>query len=398
MIAAPESLKDLKVKATAELVHILDWWSYRMIDLEHGGFLGRVDGHGTAVPQAPKGVILNARILWTFSAAARAYPDRKFYVHLAGRAQDYLLKNFFDGPFGGVFWMLDAFGNPLETKKQIYAQAFAVYALTEYYLLTREAQILELAHELFLEVEQHSRDGEQGGYLEAFARDWSPLQDVRLSEKDAQALKTMNTHLHILEAYTNLFRARPKDDVGDALYQLIHLFLDKFIDKDSGHLHLFFDEEWQLKSHEISFGHDIETSWLLVEAAEVLQDETLMAAVQDKALAIAEATLPAYDEDGGLFNSAGPQGIVDRAKEWWPQIEAVVGFINAWQISGEPTYLQAALQSWHFIEKKLIDRKHGEWYWGLDAHGQPAINQDKAGPWKCPYHNSRGCLEIIRRL
>lgn len=398
MIAAPEGLKELKVKASAELVHILDWWSYRMIDLEQGGFLGRIDGHGIPILQAPKGVILNARILWTFSAAARVYPDRKFYIHLAERAREYFRKNFFDGQHGGVYWMLDAAGSPLETKKQIYAQAFAMYALTENYLLTRDAQILEQSYEFFLEIEKHSRDREKGGYLEAFARDWSALPDVRLSEKDTQAAKTMNTHLHILEAYTNLFRSRPKDDVGDALYKLIRLFLDKFIAAESGHLHLFFDEDWQLKSHEISFGHDIETSWLLVEAAEVLHDETLLVKVQEKALAMAEATLPAYDEDGGIFNSAGPLGIIDRAKEWWPQIEAVIGFVNAWQMSGEPTYLQAAMQSWHFIETKLIDREHGEWYWGLDAQGAPALYQDKAGPWKCPYHNGRGCLEIIRRL
>lgn len=392
-----EKLSELKFKAEQELTRILDWWGYRMVDNKDGGFYGRVNGHGLVVPDSPKGVILNARILWTFSAAAR-HGQSPFYVHLAERSKHYFINHFVDPEYGGVFWTLDSLGQPLDTKKQIYAQAFAIYALSEYYLLTNDPEAWTLCQHLFTLIETHSSDHFEGGYLEGFNRRWGPIEDLRLSAKDLNAAKTMNTHLHVLEAYTNLFRSKPQDQVGEALYKIIHLFLDKFMNQENEHLNLFFDQHWTLLSNEISFGHDIETSWLLVEAAEALDDQDLIEKCKGTALALADATLTAYDEDGGLFNSATPEGLKDKAKEWWPQIEAVVGFIQAWHISSEPIYLQAALQSWSFIENKLIDHQNGEWYWGLDAQGRPDVLNDKAGLWKCPYHNSRGCLEVIKRL
>lgn len=296
--------------------------------------------------------------------------------------------------------MLDFRGNPVQPKKQVYAQAFAIYALSEFYLLTRQQAALDKAQEILWLIEQYSRDKSSGGYFEAFARDWSPLEDLRLSDKDANEAKTMNTHLHLLEAYANLLRASPGTEVREALKSLIILFLEKFIDSKTAHLRLFFDENWVSKSDKISFGHDIETAWLLTDAAEVLDVPALMEKTRAAAVRIAGRTLAVgFDPaNNGLWNEADAHGLTDRDKEWWPQVEAVVGFLEAWKISGEVRFAEAAARSWHFIEKHLLDHKNGEWFWGLKADGTPDRDREKAGPWKCPYHNGRGCLEIMRRV
>ncbi|HRI61526.1 MAG TPA: AGE family epimerase/isomerase [Saprospiraceae bacterium] len=392
----PTALQQLSETASNELENILNWWSSNMIDRQHGGFYGRIDGYGKLHPEADKGVILNTRILWAFSAAAKQTGSAAYRV-VAERAYDYLICHFVDDKFGGVYWMLDFRGNPVEPKKQLYAQAFAVYALSEYYLLTRQQEVIKLAEGIFHLIEKHSRDNLIGGYFEAFARDWSPLGDLRLSEKDANEAKTMNTHLHVLEAYTTLYRASGKEEVRASLHTLIVLFLEKFIDPATAHLRLFFDENWVLKSDKISFGHDIETAWLLPDAAEALGDTDLLDKTRAAAIRIADRTLSVgFDPaNGGLWNEADAQGLTDRDKEWWPQIEAVVGFLHVWNITAEHRHLEAALRSWDFIERYLLDREGGEWFWGLKADGTPDCYHDKAGPWKCPYHNGRGCLKIM---
>lgn len=392
-------LKQLRGEAVVALDRILDWWETRMPDELLGGFYGRIDGFGRVHPMADKGVILNTRILWTFSEAARAYPEKASWKLIAHRAFDYLIQYFWDGKEGGLFWMLDCYGKPVQDKKQIYAQAFGIYALAAYYQLTQNRQALDRATELFWLIEQYSFDRKMDGYWEAFSRDWKPLSDLRLSEKDANEAKTMNTHLHVLEAYTALYRIAPGKELAKALRGLICLFAGKFIDQGTGHLRLFFDEDWVLKSESISFGHDIEASWLLQEAGEALNDPELIETSRRLAVFIAETTiLEGADADGGLFNEAGPGGIVDRGKDWWPQAEAIVGFLNAWQVSGDVRFAMAALRSWDFIQGYLLDEAEGEWYWALSAKGLPDRENDKAVPWKCPYHNGRACLEIVRRL
>ena len=370
-----------------------------MMDPKNGGFYGRIDGYGNLHPEADKGAVLNTRILWTFSAAARQTGDLP-YRAVADRAYQYLMQYFLDEAEGGVFWMLDFRGQPVEPKKQVYAQAFAVYALSEYYLLTGQPEALQQAQEIFWLIEQYSRDKVKGGYFEAFSRDWSPLTDLRLSAKDANEAKTMNTHLHVLEAYTTLFRAAPDPEVRQALQSLVVLFLETFLDPKTAHLHLFFDENWVLKSDKISFGHDIETAWLLHQAAETLGDPILIERARAAALRIADRTLAVgFDpENHGLWNEADTHGLTDRNKEWWTQAEAIVGFLEAWEISGDVRYADAAVRSWDFIEQHLLDQERGEWFWGLHADGSPDREQDKAGPWKCPYHNGRAFLEVMRRL
>lgn len=398
---ATESLPNLldKVSFQQELSNILDWWMAHTPDHEHGGFIGRMDGRGQIDAQAEKGVILNTRILWTFSAAARMTPHPE-YRRMADRAYEYLLRYFWDREEGGFFWTLDHKGLPQQSKKQVYAQAFAIYALSEYYLLTAKKEALDKANETFALLERFSRDREKGGYLEAYSREWVLLADLRLSDKDANEAKTMNTHLHVLEAYTNLLRANAADkQVGQALSGLIELFLKKFIDPETARMHLFFDADWQLKSHEISFGHDIECSWLLVEAAEVLGDAALLAQSRAMAVRMADSVLRnGMDADGGILNEANPDGLTDTDKHWWPQAEAVVGFLNAAHLTGEVQFQEAAAAVWQFIQQHLKDTTLGEWYWRVNRAGTPITTEDKVSQWKCPYHNGRACMEAIRRL
>jgi len=377
--------------------HVLRYWAERMVDHTHGGFYGRRDGQDRLFPEAEKGAILNARILWTFSQAARLFPEAK-YQTLAQRAFEYLSTHFHDPEHGGVYWMLDATGQPLEHKKQLYAQAFAMYGYAEYYRLTQDKKALALAQDLFRVMEAHGYDTQHDGYWEAFGRGWEPIDDVRLSEKDANATKTMNTHLHILEAYTNLYRVWPNPQLAHQLKNLILVFLHRFISRE-GHFHLFFNDSWQLQSDEISFGHDIEGSWLLYEAAEVLGDAELMIRVREVALQMVDITLTqGMDTDGGLMNEANHQGLTDTDKHWWPQAETLVGLVNAFQLNGDVRYLESAHHTWQFIEHYLLDTEHGEWHWRVTRAGESIDSEDKAGPWKCPYHNGRALMECHLRL
>jgi len=379
------------------LTNILPYWMNRMVDKEHGGFYGRRDGYDHLEPKADKAIILNTRILWTFSHAANVLGDNS-YKNVADRAYQYIKKYFFDSKFGGVYWMVDFEGKPLATKKQIYAQAFAIYAFAEYFKASGKKESLENAIDLFRLVENHSFDEKENGYLEAFDREWNLLEDLRLSNKDANEKKTMNTHLHVLEAYTTLYTVCKDAFLGNRLRNLVLLFRDKII-SDTKHFNLFFDEHWNVKSHEISYGHDIEGSWLLFEAAQALGDETLTAEIKQLCLAMVEETFRyGFDEDGALMNEANAKGLIDSDKHWWPQAEALVGLVNAWQLSADDKYFEAAIRTWRFIQNKLIDREYGEWFWRVNRSGVVNRDEDKSGPWKCPYHNGRAMLELLNRL
>ena len=290
-------------------------------------------------------------------------------------------------------------GIPMDTQKQIYAQAFAIYALTEYYQLTKNKAALEKATEIFWLIEKYSFDREKNGYLSAFARDWTEMDDIRLSEKDANEAKIMNTHLHVLEAYTNFYRVAPFTALQEALKNTIQLFIDHFYIPENGSMHIYFDENWNPKGEDISFGHNIEASWLLWEAGEVLKDEVILQKLIPICTHMAKAVhATGIDEDGALLYEADPNGLKDTDKHWWPQAEAVVGFWNAWEMTGEAPFTAAAVNCWAFIKKSLIDTEDGEWHWRTDRCGVPVLTEDKAGPWKAPYHNSRMCLEMLKRL
>lgn len=388
----------LKTEMQSHLLNdILPYWMERTIDEKHGGFIGRIDGNNRIDEKADKGAILNSRILWTFSAAYNYFKDPA-YLSNADRAFSYLIDHFIDNEHGGVFWMLDYKGNPTETKKQIYTQAFAIYGFSAYYKASRNKHALNAAIELFKLIETYAFDHGENGYFEAFDRQWNLLQDLRLSEKDANEKKTLNTHLHILEAYTTLYQIWKDKKLEKQLKNLIELKLDKFVNENS-RFQLFFDENWNPKSDLISFGHDIEGSWLLLEAAKVLGDEQLIAKTKKVAISMVNSVMESgIDNDGGLMYEVYSGVIKDTDKHWWPQAEAIVGFVNAWQISSDSKYLKKAKMVWEFTKDKIIDWKDGEWWFRVNKVGQPYLQEDKAGPWKCPYHNGRACLEIIKRL
>lgn len=395
----PTDLLRLRDELQSELIdHILPYWMKVGVDRVNGGFAGHVAEDNRVVDGAPKGAILNARILWTFSAAFR-HAGGDAYLAMAERAYAYILDFFVDDEEGGVFWMVDPEGRPLDDRKHVYAQAFALYAFSEFYMASRNINSLNRAVELFELIEERAHDDVNRGYHEAFSRDWQLLQDVRLSDKDADERRSMNTHLHLLEAYTNLYRNWPNPRLETRLRELIDLFLTTIIDPETSHLITFFDDEWQPKSTEISFGHDIESTWLLLEAADVLVDPALRQEVRARALATARAVLNVgLDDDGGLLYEAGPNGLIDGDKHWWPQAEAIVGFVVAYQESGELAFLDAALRVWSFTQHCIIDRDHGEWFMRTRRDGRRYEGEEKIGPWKCPYHNARACMEVVRRV
>jgi cellobiose epimerase len=380
-----------------ELAQILDYWMKHTLDADNGGFFGTILSSGVRVKNAPKGAVLNARILWTFSAAYNHTKNPK-YLDVATKAYTYFTEKFIDPKHRGVYWEIDHKGNVINDRKQAYAQGFALYGLSEYFRASGNEKALQLAQELFWTVEKYLREPEFGGYIEALGRDWSALEDMRLSAKDANEPKSMNTHLHILEPYTNLYRCWKNPILADSIRSLIRVFLDKIIDAETAHFNLFFDLDWKVKSAIVSYGHDIEGAWLLSEAAEVLGDETLQNEVNQMTLRMVDVTIAeGSDVDGSIFYEKEGK-LIDTDKHWWPQAEAMVGLLEAWKITGKKEYLNRAEKVWDFIGLHIIDHELGEWFWRVDKEGKPYEIDDKAGFWKCPYHNSRAMIESIKRL
>ena len=414
--------------------NILPFWLDRMVDYEQGGFYGRIDGSGVLHPDAEKGAILNARILWSFSAAYRVLSkvqSSKFkvqsYLEAATRAKDYFIEHFIDREYGGVYWSLDSKGKPLDTKKQFYAIGFAIYALSEYARATGDREALDYAIWLFECIEEHAFDREHNGYIEAMTRDWRPIADMRLSDLDANYPKSQNTHLHIIEPYTNLYRCiremqaattcnyvpvlgsvLPIDIVvpmetlariEGALSNLIDIFTDKILNPDTHHLDLFFEMDWTRGAGRLeSYGHDIECSWLLHEAALVLNDPYILNKVEPIVREVARASEKGLRPDGSMIHEANlDTGHVDDDLHWWVQAENVVGWYNIWQHFHDEVALDKTVCCWQYIKDNLVDYDNGEWYWSRHADGTVNTVDDKAGFWKCPYHNSRMCLEIIER-
>ena len=377
--------------------NILPYWINRMTD-SRGGFYGRINGNDELVPEADKGAILNARILWTFSAAYRLL-RRKDYLQVATRAKRVIIHDFFDKKYGGIYWSLNCNGVPSDTKKQIYALGFAIYGLSEYHRATGDEEALNYAIRLFNDIETHSFDDIKNGYCEATTRDWQEIADMRLSEKDANERKTMNTHLHILEPYTNLYRVWKDERLKQQIHNLVKLFIHQIKHPDTHHLQLFFDDDWNSKYDIISYGHDIEASWLIHEAALELGDSQLLAEVEPIIRQIASAAAEGLASNGGMmYEKDVKKNHTDTDLHWWVQAETVVGYLNIYQHFADEDSLQKALNCWDFIKKHLIDHAHGEWLWSVHQDGTPNHVDDKAGFWKCPYHNGRMCMEIMERF
>lgn len=384
----------ISIALAAELENILNYWTNNSIDEINDGFLGERDHFNKVVPNATKGVILNSRILWSFSAASNHYKTDK-YNAICKRSYDYLETFFKDEHYGGVFWELSSEGKPLNMRKQVYAQAFMIYALSEYYVFSKNQDALDWAIDIYELIEEHANDTVNKGYIEAFNEDWSGIKDMRLSDKDANEAKTMNTHLHVLEAYTNLYKVYKKPSLKQHLTDLIALFFNKFLTSEN-HLNLFFDERWNLKSSVVSYGHDIETAWLLIEAAKVVGDEKLLQKTKNIAVLIADTFIKeGIDIDGGVLNEYNPVSKkLDGDKHWWPQAEALVGLCYAYDFTKDEKYLETATRVLTFIEKHIIDNKNGEWFWRVNQNQKVNTSDCKMGMWKAPYHNSRACMVL----
>ena len=405
MATPPVSLSELRRRMQADLDNnILPFWAQRAFKPD-GNLVGVITHDLREFDDVPRHVVLCARILWTFAAAARRDPRPEWLA--VGRKALALL----DGPFrdtrhGGFFWSLTRDLRPHSPRKQVYAEAVTIYGLTEWYQATGDTAALARAKEIFELIERHAREPKFGGYIEALDADWGPLADMRLSDKDLNSPKSNNTLLHILEAYTALLRVWPDARVRAALRDLLAIILDRVVTAEPyPHCALFFDLEWRSLLPKFSYGHDIEASWLFWEAAVAVDDPALLARTKTTALALADGVLAhGLDPDGAVLYDGDASGPLNTDKHWWPQAEAIVGFLNAYQLGANEAHLAAAVRAWDFAEKHVVDAQHGEWFAVLDRAGKvypdyPAYaDSQKIGPWKCPYHNARACLEVIRRV
>ena len=335
----------------------------------------------------PEGAILNSRIIWSFSAAYKAL-GRPEYLDAALRAYEWFKGHFLDPDYGGVFWSLDNF------KKQLYAQGFAIYGLSELYKVTSDMEVLDLAVELYRVVEDNFADKVYGGYIEALSQDFSPLEDMSLSAHDINADKTMNSHLHILEAYANLYQVWPDEGLKERVVELLDLAGGTIMAPD-GHLQLYFKRDWTVLEGAVSFGHDIETSWLALECAFALKDESVIERVRPWALKLGLAGNEGLLPDGSMRYEKHPDGSFDDERQWWVQAEAVVGNLWLWKYHGLSVGYDNSSACWKYIRENLIDYEGGEWWWAILPDGSIDRSHEKAGFWKCPYHNTRMCLQVI---
>jgi len=391
-------LTQYKKELNDELSRILKFWAGVACDNVDGGFYGQIDNDNKIFFDAPKGSVLNARILWSFSAAYNLNREVT-NLEMANRAYQYIKNYIIDNEFGGVYWLVNHKGDPMDTRKQVYAIAFTIYGLSEYFIASGDEEAKQTAIDLFYQLVEKAYDPIETGYFEAFSREWGQIDDLRLSAKDANEKKTMNTHLHVVEAFTNLYRIWPDKALKSHIEILLDNFFDHFINKKTNHLALFFDEEWNSKADLVSYGHDIEAAWLLLQTARVNGDEAIITKVKKAGMLVTTAAVKGLDTDGGLWYEYEPaDNHPVKEKHWWVQAEAMIGFFNAWQVSGDEKYLQLSINSWRFVKSNLLDKVNGEWFWGINEDGQIMWAEDKVGIWKCPYHNTRACIEIIKRI
>lgn len=372
---------------------IIPFWK-RLRDDEHGGYYGYMDFDLKVDKEYEKGCILNSRILWFFANAYMTLKDKSLLVE-AAHAYSFMRDCCEDKEYGGVFWSVTYDGLPLDTTKHIYNQAFAIYALSSYYAASNDSSALEFAMSLFEKIETIGTDSY--GYLESFNRKWELEDNDKLSENGLLADKTMNTLLHVLEAYTELYRVNKDEKVRSALVKILDAFRNQVYNEKTNRLEVFFDEKMNTISDLYSYGHDIEASWLLDRAATVLSDDKIKA---DTNAYTNKLVAEVYNEalaDGAMNNECF-KGVVDTTRVWWVQAEAMVGFCNCYEKTGEEKYKDITEQLWDYIKNYIIDKREGsEWFWDLDKDNNPVSRKPIVEPWKCPYHNGRMCMEIIRR-
>ena len=374
--------------------HIIPFW-IGMQDKEYGGFYGMLDIDLNLDKKATKGCILNSRILWFFANAYLMYKDES-YLDAAGHAYDFMKKAMFDQENGGIYWAVTYDGKPLDTTKHTYNQAFAVYALSSYYDATKDAEALKLAYDLVDVIEKKCCD--EGGYLEAFDIYFKPAGNDKLSENGVEAGRTMNTLLHVFEAYTELYRVDGKEEIGNRLRWMLDIFVEKMYNPALRRQEVFFDMEYNTLIDLHSYGHDIETAWLIDRGLDVLKDEEYDKKLEPVISALEENVYRLAFDGNALYNEC-EKGVNDTKRIWWVQAEAMVGFLNAYTKHPEKAeYLQAVEKIWEYIKEYIIDKRPGsEWLSEVDEKGIPFTRKPIVEPWKCPYHNGRMCLEVVKR-
>lgn len=359
-----------------------------------GGYAGRVTFDGTVMWDADKGTILHSRILWFFSNAAMLFGDKELLAY-AAHAYQWLRDCCFDPIRGGIYWSLTPNGDPLDDTKHIYNMAFGIYALSSYYLAGGEKEALTLAMSLFNTVEAKCRLGD--GYGESYRVDFTPEENRKLSGNGVIAQRTMNSLLHLYEGYTELYRAGHDPRVGNALRKMAELILRRVFNPEKCRLEVFFDRNWQSLVNVHSYGHDVEAAWLLERGTEILGDPGLAERMGVMCRVLADSVYEgAYVGDCLLLERENDRDKTDRV--WWVQAEAVVGFYHAYRKTGDERFREATQKIWEYIKTYLLDRPHGgEWIGYLGETGISRGRADLVGPWKCPYHNGRMCMEMIRR-
>lgn len=423
------------------LENILPYWEKYSKDTRLGfeGFYGAIGNDNFPDKNCERSIVMTSRFLWTYSAAARMTKNQK-YLEMADFAYNVIVNKFLDKENDGVFWSVMPDGTPKVDKKQIYGEAFCCYGLSEYAAAVRELkerkdfpslqpllessatpsngenpvtpllseEAMNHALDIYALLEKYAYDSEFGGYVEARARNWSETDNMILSSKDMNCPKSMNTNLHVMEAYTNLYRTLPvvfsdaksiRAEVGESLSELVRVTVEKIL-QPNAHLGMFFDMQWNLLKDEFSYGHDIEASWLLWEAACELNDEELKSEIRDTVIKIADVTYEeGFDKENGcLENFAIKNGTIkDKTRIWWNQAESVNGFYNAWEMSKNEKYEQICKTQWEWIINHQVDNKNGDWWSALDEKGNPILQEPKGGNWKTSYHNGRTCMEILRR-
>jgi mannobiose 2-epimerase len=390
------NLEEFKLELESELREILHYWMQYTPDPVFGGYYGRIDNNNQVYPESPRNSLLYSHILWAFSAAFNRSQDKK-YLRYAERAYEYI-KFFFEDPkFGGVYLAVDHRGNKLDSTKRIDGQACCISALSEYYKAIKEQDLLEYAVNLYRLIELHAYDQKRKGYYQSHPENWSGLDERERKSGNLMDAKTAKTHICLLEAYTNLFSVWKNAGLRNQIENLLEVFAHHFVDAESHHLCLSFDEEWNSKSKSISLGDEIEAAWILQQAAEAIKHKGWSLTMKGLALRIAEAVCEGWNEQEGLFHQANLNKFV-KERYGWAQAEAMVGFYNAYQVCCEERWLNKSLATWEFIKNFIKDSVNGEWFAAVDEKLVVMNELDKAGSMKSPYHNVRACLELIQRM
>ncbi|MBI9104815.1 MAG: AGE family epimerase/isomerase [Spirochaetales bacterium] len=417
-----ESIEKLKIELEKELHNnILSYAMKRSMDRKLGGFYGKVDFNGKVHPEEEKSTVMIGRYLWTFSRAYRVFHNPE-YLEAADHAYSFLSEYLLDKEYGGFYWSVSPDGKPLQTHKHAYAQAFGLYGFSEYAAITNDMACLDEAEKLFGLMTRNLYDKEYGGFIETLGRDWTAEDSIALSDKDLVCSKTMNTNLHVLEALTNLHKYFPEAGAGPVLGQLVEIYIKKVVNPQTNHLELYFNKDWtpvagqsenlfegvagsHIHHGPVSYGHDIESVWLLTEAIELLKEDALAegwafaSEARSAILKVAGAALSeGFDQQKGYLYNEFEKGHIENSSIWWVQAEAMVGLVYTWEITGEPKYYKMMEAVWNFIKNNHISEEGRGWYWGIDSELKPLVNEQTSGNWKTCYHNGRMIMEILDRI